>query len=207
MRRRPIDEYWSYGEVDLGVFAGILMKLKRIHGHLGKEGIGTFVDCGCGLGKTVLAAVLCHSWEKAAGIEGLQTLVDGATVLLERFQETVYPTLSDKEQEARQDMELSVTHDDFFADDSWLAGTCVFVDLTCFNPELVRRFADFSQELSHGSVVISLSKRLDFAVHLFLLFEEEAECSWGATHVYVYERKPNPEELERFLNPPDPSDI
>ncbi|KAH8076847.1 histone methylation protein DOT1 [Aureococcus anophagefferens] len=202
-----LDEYWSYGEVDLGVFAGILMKLKRIHGHLGKEGIGTFVDCGCGLGKTVLAAVLCHSWEKAAGIEGLQTLVDGATVLLERFQETVYPTLSDKEQDARQDMELSVTHDDFFADDSWLAGTCVFVDLTCFNPELVRRFADFSQELSHGSVVISLSKRLDFAVHLFLLFEEEAECSWGATHVHVYERKPNPEELERFLNPPDPSDI
>ena len=80
-------------------------------------------------------------------------------------------------------------------------------DIPGLFPRPLRRFADFSQELSHGSVVISLSKRLDFAVHLFLLFEEEAECSWGATHVYVYERKPNPEELERFLNPPDPSDI
>ena len=50
-------------------------------------------------------------------------------------------------------------------------------------------------------------RRPDIPLHLFLLFEEEAECSWGATHVYVYERKPNPEELERFLNPPDPSDI
>ena len=100
-----------------------------------------------------------------------------------------------------------VTHDDFFADDSWLAGTCVYIDLTCFNPELVKRFAEFTQELSHGAVVISLSKRPDFATHLFLLFEEEAECSWGATHVYVYERKPNPDELERFLNAPGPDDV
>ena len=71
----------------------------------------------------------------------------------------------------------------------------------------MKRFAEFTQELSHGAVVISLSKRLDFATHLFLLFEEEAECSWGATHVYVYERKPNPDELERFLNAPGPDDV
>ena len=103
-----LDEFWSYGEIDIGCFAGILTKLKRIHGHLGKEGIGTFVDCGCGLGKTVLAAVLIHSWEKAMGVEGLNTLVEGAQSLLVKFQEVIYPTLSDKERESREELELQV---------------------------------------------------------------------------------------------------
>lgn len=193
-----LDEFWSYAEIDIGFFAGLLMKLKRVHGHFQRDGIGTYVDCGSGLGKTCMAACLMHSFERCMGIEGLNSLVDGAQVLLERFQSTTYPMLSEKEQEARQGMELSFAHDDFFADDTWLAGTCVYIDLTCFNPMLVARFVDFSQELSHGTVLISLSKKL-VAVHLFLLWEEEAETSWGTTRVYVYERKPPPEELEKFL--------
>lgn len=47
-------------------------------------------------------------------------------------------------------------------------------------------------------MLIVLSKKLA-GVHLFLLWEEEAETSWGPTPVYVYERKPPPDELEKFL--------
>lgn len=94
-----LDEIWSYSEIDIGFFAGLFAKLKRVHGHFQREGIGTFVDCGSGLGKTVMAACLMHSFERSMGIEGLHSLVDGAQTLLERFQSTIYPTLSEKEQE------------------------------------------------------------------------------------------------------------
>ena len=77
----------------------------------------------------------------------------------------------------------------------------VYADLTCFNPELTARFCDLSRELSHGAVVITLSKRLtDFgADHLFLLWEEPAETNWGETVLYVYERKPDEKELQALL--------
>ena len=143
-----------------------------------------------------------HSWESCRGIEGLKSLVEGATTLLERFNDAVFPTLPSKERANRETMEVAFVHDDFFADDSWLSGTVVYCDLTCFNPELTQRFVDLCAELSHGAAVITLTKHLteDYrAPHLFLLWSEPAETNWGTTTLYVYERKPDQEALEKLL--------
>lgn len=183
---------WSYSETDAVFLAEIVLKLKRLHGHLLAPG-GVLVELGCGLGKVSFGAVMAHAFERVLGFEALPQLHEGAEALARRFVERCLPTLSAAERSARKELRIEVLCADFLLDDSWLmAGTCVFCDLTCFNPQLSARLYSLAAELAHGAVLVTLSRPLGgrAAEAFFLLWQETALTNWGETTAFVYERKP-----------------
>lgn len=194
LERRLFDESWSYSECDHEWFMSLLLKLKRIHGHLGLARSGTFVDCGSGYGKNCFIATLAHSWQRCIGIESIETLHRGARALLERYNEVAANHLSDKERDERDYMEIEFINENFFTHDIVLTGSLIFVDLTSCHPAHVDAFHKLADEVTHGAVVVTLTRPL-VSDRFFLLWEEDARTSWGPTRAFVFERKPPPESL------------
>ena len=110
---------WSYSETDAVFLAEIVLKLKRLHGHLLAPG-GVLVELGCGLGKVSFGAVMAHAFERVLGFEALPQLHEGAEALARRFVERCLPTLSAAERSARKELRIEVLCADFLLDDSWL---------------------------------------------------------------------------------------
>ncbi|CAM9886475.1 unnamed protein product [Laminaria digitata] len=52
----------AYGEMSIPHFLKVMVKLKRVHGHMSSVG-GSFWDLGAGVGKLVIAASMMHNFE------------------------------------------------------------------------------------------------------------------------------------------------
>ncbi|KAJ8606837.1 hypothetical protein CTAYLR_009175 [Chrysophaeum taylorii] len=185
------EESWSYSEIDAVFLFAVLLKLKRIHGHLRKR--GTFVDCGSGFGKNAFVAAIAHPWQRIVGIEALDALCLGAEALLERFHDHTLPRLRSKDQGDRDDTDIEFVRGDFLTMDLVLTGTLIYADLTCLNSGQLVAFRALVDEVTHGTVVVTLTRPL-LSEKFFLLWQEQAPTSWGHTQAFVWERKPPPPE-------------
>ncbi|KAJ1462493.1 hypothetical protein M885DRAFT_505389 [Pelagophyceae sp. CCMP2097] len=195
-RDMRMEEEYSYGEVGYVFLACVFVKLNRIHGHFGRQNSGVFALLGAGLGKVGIVATLCCTFQIIMAFEQIEALVRKSDQLFVRYQMVILPQMTSEEKEARAAdlLQVEFKHADFFEDDSWLAATCVYVDLTCFSPELVQRISKLCEELVHMAVVITLTKPL-VSDKFVLLFMERGPTSWGNSTVFAFERKLDSPEL------------
>lgn len=189
LQQRLFDESWTYSECDSEWFLSILLKLKRIHGHLQRPRTGTFIECGSGFGGNVFVAALAHSWQRCIGIEAIDSLCKGAEALQQRYTVIAHERLTIHERKERSDLEILFINDDFLELDIILSGSLIYADLTCFNPEQVHAFRKLIDEVPHGTVIVTITQQL-VSKHFILLWSEEAQTSVGQAPAYVYERKP-----------------
>lgn len=196
LQKRLFDESWTYSECDSEWFLSVLLKLKRVHGHLQLPRTGTFIECGSGFGSNIFIAALAHSWQRCIGIEAIESLCKGAETLRQRYTVIVHEQLTIQERKERSDMEILFINDDFLALDIVLSGSLIYADLTCFTPAQVEAFRKLADEVTHGTVIVTITQQL-VSNHFILLWREEARISAGQAPAYVYERKPS---LEIFQN-------
>ena len=83
-----------YGEIKFEPFAIAIEKIKRKYGGLAEPGKGVYYDIGSGTGKPVFAAVLMHSFERAVGIEILESLHNAALETLKFWNSDILKMVS-----------------------------------------------------------------------------------------------------------------
>jgi len=174
-------------------FASVLLRLRRVFGHLKVPNAGSFVECGSGLGKNVYVAALTHSWRRCVGVEKLEAFTEIAKRLQPRFNDVTCASLTQHQRDERDEEALEFVCGDFFDDpEFFVTATLVYADLTCVPLDGLLRFTALVADLATGAVVVTLSRALDTDA-LFLLWSQAAvRTSWGRTTAYVYERKPPP---------------
>jgi len=160
----------QYGEVCPRAFAAALSWCAPASGE-------TFIDCGSGTGKAVLAAAALHPLAKATGVEILQPLHDTAERAHARWLAIGSPFKA-----------ATVTFEcgDALAH-SWTAYDLVFFSLTCFTDDMVERVAQDAHHLKVGARLLVTSRTLDSS-SLRLLRKETLSYGRGTMTFIAYER-------------------
>lgn len=192
-KEKLYEENWSYSEVDSTWLFSLFGKLKRIHGHFQIPNSGTFVDCGSGSGRNVFVAALAHSWQRCVGIEAVSALHERAQYLLkERYREVT-------KENKKLDEIVEFVQEDFLSRDAFYViatATLIYCDLTCCNPAQLEIFRALADDVTQGTVVVTLTRPL-VSDNFFLLWQDpEAQTSWGKAAAFVYERKPSQQHTE-----------
>jgi SAM-dependent methyltransferase len=110
-----------YGEIRFDSF-GLALWGKHVNLKRG----GVFYDLGSGTGRAVMAAVLLHDFTKLVGIEILEGLAGAAQDILTKFNKTVRPTLSKRQQKA----DIKLLQGSFLEYD-WSDGTYNIMHILC----------------------------------------------------------------------------
>lgn len=92
------DECFAYGEIEPEVFATIYSKVAQAFGSWPAK--ANFYDLGCGVGNLVFAAAFIGDFNKVAGIEAIQALIDRGEKRMPRW-ERARPLLTKKMQKVR----------------------------------------------------------------------------------------------------------
>lgn len=206
-----------YGEIEFEPFAATLCRLRDRFGHLyvrtkerccpharltplpaprygfmqpdSEMGGGVFVDVGCGCGKPVFAAALCHPWERCVGVEILQSLHALCLDARDEYDASVRPRLPSR----NADTELLFLHGDATVLD-WSNADVVFMNSTCFDTKLMAALLARAENLRDGAILITMTmpvRHKDFT----LLEQAPMDEQWGEATVFCHVKgKPIVEE-------------
>ena len=162
----------TYGEIPLTSLACILARHTRLSDHT------VFADIGSGIGRGLIAALMCHHFEHCIGIELLCTLHDQALLA-----KTAYEQSSGGE--SVDGSVLQLICGDFRTRTEWHCADVVYVNSTCFDRLLMADLSVACEHLPLGATVITQTYRL--SSDMFISSAIGAyEMSWGSADIFVH---------------------
>mmetsp|Transcript_46638 Transcript_46638/g.130049 ORF Transcript_46638/g.130049 Transcript_46638/m.130049 type:complete len:524 (-) Transcript_46638:55-1626(-) len=186
-----------YGEIEPNEFAKVLQRIQHIYGHMHPgKGIarGKFYDIGSGSGKACLVAAMLHPFELCCGIETLSELCTLAEGLQARHDKRIAsgkPPIgyNGDETDDRKKQVIRFACTDALEDNSWSEATMTFCHSTAFSEEMMLTFAETTELMEIGSVVITCTKPLPTTKSRWLtLLHDRLEVAWGTVKVWAYEK-------------------
>ena len=158
----------TFGEVPLSSLACILAR------HVPLTAGDVFADLGSGLGRGVVAALLCHSFSLVVGVELLDCLHCAALTVIRRLPPS-----------STSDTAVRLVSGDFLDSGDWLSADVVFVNSTCFDCALIERLSERCEQLRLGSRVLTLTNPLRSQQFHAQQLGSYA-MSWGAADVWLH---------------------
>lgn len=183
-----VDSTLVYGEIEFMPFGVALRKLSTRYG-MGPGGV--FYDIGHGTGKPVLAAQLCHPFDKVGGVEIMATLFKRSEAALAHWNQNVVPQLPLPLKETK----IVMAHGDCldFSVLDWSDATVLFANSTCFGSEFTKLVAQKAEVCRKGTFFINFTNPI--ARHSGCWTTLEAanySMSWGSACVYIAVRNDQP---------------
>eukprot|EP00752_Nemacystus_decipiens_P015160 g13505.t1 len=172
-----------YGEMDLAHFLKVMVKLKRIHGHMISIG-GSFWDLGAGSGKLVIAAAMMHNFESSYGVECLEDLRAASRPVLDRWKKEEAPKVSSVKAKIRVDFIFA----DAMKQEGWVAEATLLFVHTNFSAQNVVEIRRKAGSMKVGAICLSVSLAAVDNEKWGLLAVEPIQTSWGSTKLYVHEK-------------------
>ena len=163
----------TYGEVMFDSFWDILDIVKPQPGEI-------FYDLGCGVGKPVFIAALYGAFSKAVGVELLPEVYNQAVALKAAFEKIVSHT-------GQVGSEVAFLHEDIFKV-TFADADVVFLPSTCFDDDMMARFAETCASLKPGTRIITLTKQLK-RDDVQLVHRKLYAMTWGDTTVHIYQKE------------------
>ena len=158
-----------YGEVDFRSLGEVFNLVNSKHFPLPSHGV--FYDLGAGTGKGVIAAALLHNFARCKGIE-LLTGLHSASLDLKAEYERHFS------QEGGMPA-VDFIQGDFFEVD-WSDVDLLFVNATCFNPEMMRRIGELVPR--QGVAAITVTEPIPQWPCIDTLSKQ---MTWGQGTVYI----------------------
>lgn len=177
-----------YGEIEFMPFGVALRKLSARYG-MGTGGV--FYDIGHGTGKPVLAAQLCHPFDKVGGVEIMTSLFTRSEAALERWNQNVVPLLPSPIKETQ----ILLVHGDCldFKVLDWSDATVLFANSTCFGRTFTRQVAQKAEACREGCFFINFTDSMSKHSGCWTLLEKaEYTMSWGMACVFISVRNSKP---------------
>eukprot|EP00903_Cladosiphon_okamuranus_P018369 g16898.t1 len=172
-----------YGEMDLGHFLKVMVKLKRVHGHMMSKG-GSFWDLGAGSGKMVIAAAMMHNFETAYGVECLEDLRAASRPILDRWRKEEAAKVSSVKEKIRVDFIFA----DAMKQAGWVSeATLLFVHTNLSAKNLIQ-LREKAGLMKVGAICLSVSLSAVDDEKWGLLAVEPVNTSWGSTKLYIHEK-------------------
>ncbi|CAM9170214.1 unnamed protein product [Ectocarpus fasciculatus] len=173
----------AYGEVDMSHFLKVMVKLKRIHGHMMSTG-GSFWDLGSGVGKCVIAAAMMHNWESCYGVECVEDLRAAARPTLERWRKEEVPKLNGVKAKIRVDF----INADAMKQKGWVAEATLLFVHTNFSAKDMIEIRTKADGMKVGAIALSVSLAAVNDDKWGLLAMEQIKTSWGSANLYIHEK-------------------
>jgi len=193
-----------YGEVKFSALCEVLYNTTQLAPG------GVFYDLGSGAGRGVFAAQVIHGFDKAYGIELLESLWKLSKEVLEEHKKTQKE--GKRKKSKKKSNGLTKEPDiDFICGDiceyDWSDGDVIFINSTCFDYQLMEILSRKAEILKKGAYVLTLTKTLQSTQ--FELVESKAYImSWGTGTVHTQRHTVDPVaktvDLSLF-KPPDSS--
>ena len=168
-----------YGESSFIALGTAIEKIRQRFGGL-RSGGGVFYDLGSGIGKPCFAAALLHPFDTCIGVEILSKLHDASNDILEKWNQTIKPTLGDNP----PDIEFILAD---ISEMQWADATVVFAHSTAFDSTLMESIEGKSEELAVGSFFITFTKRLT-SPQWKVLDQSEQEVGWGRVSMFIHQK-------------------
>ncbi|CAM9111967.1 unnamed protein product, partial [Hapterophycus canaliculatus] len=176
-------ERFVYGEIHVHEFLKVMVKLKRIHGHMMSAG-GSFWDLGAGVGKLVIAAAMMHNFESCYGVECLEDLRAASRPILDRWRKYEARKLDGSKSKIRVDFIFA----DALKQPGWMAeATLLFVN-TNFSAKNLIEIRRKAGSMRVGAICVSASIAAVDDDKWGLLAVEKIITSWGSTKLYIHEK-------------------
>jgi len=153
---------------------------------------GIFYDLGSGTGKAIIAMSLFCPFKKLIGIE----LLEGLWNLSMRSKICYDKTITNKFIKFNalftiQESNIIEFYNGDFLRQKWNDASIIFVNSTCFTPDLMEKIGNKAKLECHvDTVVITITKKINN-------FDSDWECkdgfkrlmSWGVGSIYIYIRR------------------
>lgn len=163
-----------YGEVLVDSFTKILEVVQPKQGE-------TFYDLGSGVGRPVFIAALFFPFQRLYGVEILKELNEQSNVLLAK-----YRALRKKWALQQDERDIRFIQGNFLSYD-FSDADVVFMNSTCFYPELFANLIRRSSLLKKGSRMVVFSYKID-SPFFTLVSSGVYRMSWGMVDVNFYEK-------------------
>jgi SAM-dependent methyltransferase len=138
----------SYTEVSFFSFLSLILSLKGM--NIGFEENATFVDVGCGPGKTLVVVSLMNIFKRAVGID----IMEG---MLKKAQDTInYFTRKFRSPVDLTEIEVLLGDGTHY---NWSFANLVFIQATCFNEAMMLRINNIANKMRVGTVLILVTNR------------------------------------------------
>ena len=159
----------TYGEITLTSLACLLARHTRPSEH------AVFADLGSGIGRGLIAAAMCHRFERCIGIELMHTLHNAALLAKAAYEANCgLPSVT-----------LQSICGDFRTCSEWYCADVVYVNSTCFDRPLMAELSDACEHLPLGATVITQTHPL--SSDMFICENVGGyEMSWGSADVFVH---------------------
>ena len=159
----------TYGEVSLVSLACMLARHTRLSEH------AVFADVGSGIGRGLVAALLCHNFARCVGVELLRSLHDQALLTKAAYEQSSGADAS----------AIQLVCGDFRECDEWLCADVVYVNSTCFDRPLMADLSAACERLPLGATVITQTHPLP-SEQFVCSCVGAYEMSWGSADVFVH---------------------
>ena len=181
-----------YGEVDPVEFGMLIHRLRGIYGHGAAQAPArnVFYDVGSGAGKAAIAALLAVPFNEICGVETIADVHRLSEDVKIRYEKKVLLGMPKQERELREKTKIKfICADGLDTAVDWPRGTIVLFHGTMFAEDKLRIFADHTEFMEPGSVVICITKPMMPTKSKWqILFEETIAVAWGEARVFVYEK-------------------
>ena len=182
----------AYGEVDPVEFGMLIHRIRGIYAHSAAQppAKNVFYDVGSGAGKAAMAALLAVPLQEICGVETIDDLFKVSEDIKKRYETKVLPGMSKLERDLREKTTIKfISGNGLDTAVDWPRGTIVLFHATCFSSESLRVFADHTEFMEPGSVVITITKPLVTTRSKWaMLFEDTIDLAWGTARLFVYEK-------------------
>jgi len=183
-----------YGEVEFDAFYEVLQ-----HAGAGMPSGMRFYDLGSGTGRAIFVAVLTLDLKFAGGIEILKQIHDASLEVLERYNQSILPGLTDPAL-------IKFFHGSFLDDTyDWTNGDLIFANSTCFEEDLLEKIASKAENLCPGARVITFTMALR-SLWFKIIYKKRFNMSWGPATVYIHQKLSQDQYLERLSTPTEYDD-
>lgn len=137
-----------YNEIAFGSFLKLILGLKDF--DIGFDEDATFVDVGCGIGKTIIMMAILNSFKRAIGIDICDDLHKKCLDNVKSF--------SSKFRSPLDQIEIEVLQGDGTFWD-WSFADLVFIQTCCYNNEMLQRVTNVANNMKAGAVIIIIGRR------------------------------------------------
>jgi len=160
----------TYGEITLASLSCLLALHTRLSDH------SIFADLGSGIGRGLIAALHCHSFQRCIGVELLHSLHEQALLVQAAYERSSGVDVADK---------LQLICGDFLECKEWHCADVVYVNSTCFDRHLMADLSVACELLPLGATVITQTHRL--SSDMFTCSSVGSyEMSWGSADIFVH---------------------
>ncbi len=138
----------QYAEVDAESFLILIQNLKDF--DIGFTEDATFVDVGCGPGKTLVVMAILNVFQRAIGIDINPNMTKLASEVVKKYNRSWRSPVDLTE------MEIVCGDGTFY---NWSFAQLVYIQATCFSEEMMQRITDMADRMKPSAILIIVNNR------------------------------------------------